>query len=86
MVDCPGTSTTLLSCSVSVATLMASPFNLPLGSSVFVQVFAQNAIGNGTMSTPGNGAIVSVIVAPSAPTSLTRNSQTSTPVAIGLDW
>lgn len=71
---------------MSVSTLQAAPFNLALGSSVFAQVFAINAIGNGTMSQPGNGAIISVIVVPSAPTQVTRNAATSTPVSIGLTW
>lgn len=57
-----------------------------MGASVYVQVFAQNAIGNGTMSVAGNGAIVSVIVVPNAPTSLVRDSITSTPTAIGINW
>ena len=38
------------------------------------------------MSNPGNGALISVIVVPSAPTALARNSTTSTPIAIGLNW
>lgn len=49
-------------------------------------MFAQNAIGNGTMSTPGNGAIISVVVVPGAPTKPTRNAVTSTPTSIGIDW
>jgi hypothetical protein len=38
------------------------------------------------MSAAGNGALVSVIVVPSAPTLLIRNNLTSTPTAIGFDW
>lgn len=49
-------------------------------------MFAQNAIGNGTMSAPGNGAIISVVVVPSAPTQVTRNAVTSTPTSIGFTW
>lgn len=38
------------------------------------------------MSTPGNGAIISVVVVPGAPTKPTRNAVTSTPTSIGIDW
>ena len=38
------------------------------------------------MSAVGNGAVVNVIVVPSAPINLVRNILTSTPTAIGIDW
>ena len=66
--------------------LQAVPFNLLIGSSVYARVYAQNAIGNGTVSAVGNGAVVRVIVVPNAPTNLARDILTSTPTAIGLTW
>lgn len=46
---------------------MNSPFNLTIGTSIFAQVIAFNSIGDGAASAPGNGAVVTIVVAPDAP-------------------
>jgi len=53
-------------CSVTIATLKAAPFNLVSGDSVLATVIATNKIGSSAASSPGNGAVLPSI--PSAPT------------------
>jgi hypothetical protein len=56
----------IFSCSVSVETLMARPFNLQQGDSVLVKVVAFNRIGKSDESTEGGSARVMTV--PDAPT------------------
>lgn len=67
-VACLGTSATILfsqGCTIPVATLLAAPYNLPWGSSIFATILATNAYGTSVQSDPGNGAII--LTVPSMP-------------------
>jgi hypothetical protein len=54
-----------LSCTVSLDTLTAAPFNLEQENSVWVKVIAGNVFGDSQLSLTGNGATVYLI--PAAP-------------------
>ena len=47
-----------VSCTVPISDLKAATYNLVVGSSVFAQIIAANAIGNSATSPAGNGAII----------------------------
>jgi hypothetical protein len=49
---------------------MSPPFNLELGDHVYAKVLAHNTIGNGVESQEGNGAAVTIVVAPDTPVNL----------------
>ena len=53
-----------------MTTLLAPPFNLITGSSVYVQVVSYNAVGNSQNSTLGNGAVVFLSTPPGPPTDI----------------
>lgn len=53
-----------MSCSVPITTLLASPYNLPWGSSIFAQISATNSYGTSVLSQGDNGAII--LTVPSA--------------------
>lgn len=86
LTSCPGTDLVNLSCTLTMSQLMAEPFNLSLGDSVFAYVIAVNSIGSSPESVEGNGAVVFVVVEPDAPVNLERNSATTTTSAVGLTW
>jgi hypothetical protein len=73
-------------CTLPISALQAAPFNLGLGESIYAKVIAYNVIGNSPDSTSGNGAVISIVVAPDAPISLARDSTTTTTSQIGLTW
>jgi hypothetical protein len=58
-------------CTIPLDTLTASPYNLVLGDSVYAEVSATNAYGQGPISMDGNGA--TIVLVPSAPVSLTND-------------
>lgn len=76
---CPDTSTygTTL-CTLPVTALQAEPFNLEVGDSIYAKVLAHNTIGDGAESTPGNNALVSIVIAPDSPVDLTRDNSATT--------
>jgi hypothetical protein len=85
--ECDGTRTAVITdttCSVQVSTLMASPYSLPWGSSIFAKISASNAYGDSSFSTSGNGA--KIITYPDAPKSLANVPLTTTAYQIGLAW
>lgn len=49
-----------------MSTLLADPYNLPYGSSIYAIITATNAYGSSVASEAGNGAIILTI--PSKPT------------------
>lgn len=69
-----------------VSALQAAPFNLAIGESIFSKVVAFNTIGDSPESTPGNGAIVSIVIVPDAPVDLLRDNSATTTSQIGLTW
>lgn len=61
-------------CIIPISTLMAAPFSLQIGSSVYVSVLCYNEIGNSPDSDVGNGAIIRISTVPDAPLNLARSS------------
>lgn len=58
-VDCDGTQATVISneyCLINISTLLASPFNVDGGDSIWAKVEAENLYGVTTQSAEGNGA------------------------------
>jgi hypothetical protein len=53
---------------VPASSLLAAPFNIVWGSSIFAKVYATNIYGNSIESSGGNGAII--LTNPDAPYSL----------------
>jgi len=58
-------------CVIAVANLVAAPFNLPYGSSIFAKIVATNIKGDSIESNAGNGAIIVTI--PDPPINLVEN-------------
>ena len=77
--SCDGSDPTIISdatCNVLVADLLAAPFNLPYGSSIYAKVLATNLYGDSLTSDVGNGAVI--LTVPDAPTDLADDeSQTN---------
>lgn len=86
--SCDGTQAAVIiqtTCTVTVQTLEAAPFNLITGSNVLVYVIAANAIGNSPQSPVGSGAIVKLSYVPNAPT-LSWDSTSTTKTQVGVTW
>jgi len=58
-------------CTIPLATLRASPFNLVLGETINVQIIAYNAYGQSAISVVGGTALM--VLVPDAPVSLANN-------------
>lgn len=74
-VDCDGTDATIISnneCTVTFATLLAEPYLLVYGSSVYAKVSAQNVKGSSDYSSVENGAVI--LTAPDPPVNLADNT------------
>ena len=59
--ECDGTTSDVItnaSCRVSFDTLVAFPYELPWGSSVYAKIIATNIVGESRQSYPGNGAVL----------------------------
>jgi hypothetical protein len=54
---------------------MQAPYSLTPGTSVFVKVSSINVMGESSLSTSGNGAILKLSVVPDAPIELARNDE-----------
>lgn len=79
--NCDGADATVISdksCKVPIASLIAAPYSLPYGSSVYAKVKAINVVGSSEYSTVGNGAVI--IEVPDAPINLSNNEVVSTMV------
>jgi len=86
LVDCDGSQSgylTSTTCTVPIASMRASPFELTWGSSVYVRVSAQNQRGTSAFSTPSNGAII--LTYPS-PTTLSIVAASTAGEQITLSW
>lgn len=87
---CNGANTVIFSnteCTIPISVLMASPYNLKKGDSVFASVICYNAVGDSPNSNVGNGAIVIVSSVPDAPLSLARSSLISLDkTSISIVW
>lgn len=56
--NCDMQASTTTQCTIPVATLLAAPFSLDWGQSVFATVSAQNIYGTSLTSLEGNGALL----------------------------
>lgn len=77
LTHCDGSDPTIVAntqCTIPVETLMASPFFLVEGSSVYASVVCFNAVGDSPDSDVGNGAMVIVSTVPDAPVGLARST------------
>ena len=72
------------SCSVPTNVLIAAPFNILWGSSIYATVTATNLFGNSLVSTVGNGALILTI--PDAPLNLSNVPSITSGYQIGLIW
>lgn len=72
------------SCSVPIATLRASSFQLPWGSSVWARVNAFNKYGYSFNSAQGNGAVI--LTVPDAPTEVKETVMSRTATSITFTW
>ena len=72
-------------CNITVQTLMAAPYNLAIGASVFAKIVAYNSIGDSFESAVGNGALIALSGVPDAPI-LTQNIASTTKTQIGVTW
>jgi hypothetical protein len=87
---CDGSDSVILAntqCVIPIATLMASPFSLVTGSSIYASVVAYNNVGDSPNSDVGNGALIIVSTIPDAPTNLLRNALISLDMTmISFTW
>jgi hypothetical protein len=66
---------------------MASPFNLQVGSTVFVSIVAYNEIGDSPSSVIGSGAVIQISTEPDAPLNLRRSTSVKfDKTSISLEW
>lgn len=66
------------------SSLLAPPFNLPWGSSIYVTITATNLYGTSDVSNQGNGAVILTI--PDAPLNLANNAGLTSAQQTGLTW
>lgn len=85
--SCDGTNSGILAlhqCSIPIASLIAAPFNLPWGSSIYVKVTATNVVGSSGISDEGNNAII--LTYPDEPINLANLPLITDSIKIGLTW
>ena len=71
-------------CSISLATLKASPFLLIKDESVYAKIISVNVYGESVHSSAGNGAVIQLV--PDAPISLTNDPTTTIDTLIRFTW
>ena len=90
LTHCDGSDPTIVAeteCIVPISVLMASPFNLQIGQSVFVSVVCYNEVGDSPNSAVGNGAIIQISTVPDAPVSVVRDlSEPLSMTKISIAW
>jgi hypothetical protein len=85
--ECPtnGATITNLYCDVSLSSLTAAPFSLPLGAEVVAKVRAQNTLGDGDYSADSSGSAL-IVTIPNAPAAVPyRNEATCTETSITIN-
>lgn len=88
LATCDGSSFEVIAaaqCKVSIETLMAAPYNLAAGASVYAKVLAYNSIGSSIESAVGNGAVVKLSSIPDAPI-LTQDKSATNRRQVALVW
>ncbi len=85
--NCDGaTSSVILAagCKVPISALLAAPYNLPWGSSIYVKVTAINVVGSSIASNAGNGAVI--LTSPDPPKNLADDALVTNKDTIGFTW
>jgi hypothetical protein len=71
-------------CSVPLSSLVADPFLLQVGDSIWANVVASNLYGDSDVSVDGNGALVALV--PDAPVNLQKDAAVTSASVIRLTW
>jgi hypothetical protein len=71
-------------CNVPISSLLAAPYNLPWGSSIYAKVTAINIVGSSLASIAGNGAVI--LTSPDPPQSLDNDEVVTNKDTIGFSW
>ena len=71
-------------CTVPISVLLASPYNLAWGASIYAKVLATNVVGSSSASTSGNGAVITTN--PDPPSSLVSNAAITSASVISMNW
>ena len=71
-------------CNINLSTLLASPYNIIGGDSIYAKVTSTNFYGESDQSVEGNGAYYSTI--PDAPVNIAEDTSLRTKSNIGLTW
>jgi hypothetical protein len=85
--DCLGVSQAVIdarSCRISVDTLLAAPYNILGGDSIYAKVLSQNSYGQSALSEAGNGAIY--YREPDAPLNLAEDISHRSETTDGITW
>ena len=87
LASCNGSNSAIIltaTCTIPVATLQVSPFNLPWGSSIYAKISATNVVGTSDFTNAGNGGII--LTYPDPPQTLTNIAATTTASVIAFSW
>ena len=71
-------------CTIPIALLQASPFNIAWGSQVYVKVYATNIVNDSGVSSLSLGSII--LTNPDPPLLLVNVPLTTSASVIGLSW
>ena len=71
-------------CTVPISVLLAAPYNIVWGSSVYATVLATNLVGSSSASLISNGAVITTN--PNPPSSLANNAAVTSASVIALTW
>jgi hypothetical protein len=83
-INCDISTSTQTTCTEPVTALLAPPYSLEWGTSVYAKVIATNSYGNSLESSEGNGAIITTT--PDAPVNLAEVVEDRTKSTLGLSW
>jgi hypothetical protein len=87
LTSCDGSNPSIVtdkSCSVPIASLRASSFQLLWGSSIYAKVVAINLYGESVASEPGNGAII--LTFPDVPLNTAENYSLREAYQLAITW
>jgi hypothetical protein len=84
LTNCDMSSSTLTTCTIPITALLAAPYNLEWGSSVFAKVIAKNTFEQSEESSEGDGAFI--LTFPDEPTSVAEVEEDRTISTLSLTW
>lgn len=85
--DCDGSLQTVIdntTCDINIATLLASPYNIDGGDSIWAKLVATNVYGDSEQSFEGNGAYYTRI--PDSPINLQEDRTDKTSSTLKVTW